>query len=100
MSLEAAATGLPVVVGRSGGAPEAVRDGETGHVVDARTPAAPAAALIALLRDPQRAAAMGAAGRAWVREAWSWPDRARRLAALLDGVSPGAPRASCPRRSR
>ena len=32
--LEASATGLPVVAGNSGGAPEAVRPGETGYVVD------------------------------------------------------------------
>ncbi|MCO1655853.1 glycosyltransferase family 4 protein [Pseudonocardia humida] len=89
VSLEAAASGLPVVVGRSGGAPEAVRDGETGHVVDARTPAAPTAALVALLADPDRAAAMGAAGRRWMREAWTWPDRARTLSTLLGGTRAG-----------
>src|SRR4029450_12589662 len=36
--LEAAATGLPVVAGRSGGAPETVVEGETGTVVDGRRP--------------------------------------------------------------
>ncbi|WP_214408115.1 glycosyltransferase family 4 protein [Pseudonocardia lacus] len=87
VSLEASACGLPVVVGRSGGAPEAVRDGETGHVVDARTPAALTAALVPLLADPDRAAAMGAAGRAWMRAAWSWPSRAEKLSALLGPAS-------------
>jgi phosphatidylinositol alpha-1,6-mannosyltransferase len=83
VSLEAAACGLPVVAGRSGGAPEAVRDGETGHVVDGRDPAALAGALVALLSDPDRAAAMGAAGRAWMRESWTWAARAARLRTLL-----------------
>ena len=82
--LEAAASGLPVVAGRSGGAPETVRDGQTGHVVDGRDVAALAAALVGLLADPDRAAAMGAAGRAWMAEAWSWDDRAARLARMID----------------
>jgi phosphatidylinositol alpha-1,6-mannosyltransferase len=90
VSLEAAASGLPVVVGRSGGAPEAVRDGETGHVVDARTPTDLTAALIALLADPDRAAAMGAAGRGWMREGWSWSSRAQKLSALLTGPGTAA----------
>jgi phosphatidyl-myo-inositol dimannoside synthase len=85
VSLEAAASGLPVVVGRSGGAPEAVRDGRTGRVVDGRDPAAVAAALADLLADPDRAAAMGAAGRAWMRAAWTWPSRVAALSALLTG---------------
>ena len=34
--LEASATGLPVVAGDSGGAPDAVREGVTGLVVDGR----------------------------------------------------------------
>nr|WP_275586396.1 glycosyltransferase family 4 protein [Geodermatophilus normandii] len=83
--LEAAAVGLPVVAGTSGGAPEAIRDGETGTVVaDPRSPEAVAAAVTALLDDPARARAMGAAGRAWVEERWSWTTIAAGLAALLD----------------
>ena len=38
-ALEAAACGLPVLIGRSGGAPETVRDGVTGFVVDPDRPA-------------------------------------------------------------
>jgi phosphatidylinositol alpha-1,6-mannosyltransferase len=83
--LEAAACGLPVVAGTSGGAPEAVRDGETGTVVrDPRSPEAVAAAVTALLDDPARARAMGAAGRAWVEQRWSWTTIAADLAALLE----------------
>ncbi len=60
MFLEAAAAGLPVLAGNSGGAPETVRDGETGYVVDGRRPEAVAQRLIQLLRDPVTAQEMGA----------------------------------------
>jgi phosphatidylinositol alpha-1,6-mannosyltransferase len=82
--LEAAACGLPVVAGTSGGAPEAVRDGVTGHVVDPRSPEAVAATISALLDDPARARAMGAAGREWVERCWSWPAIGRTFAELLE----------------
>lgn len=81
--LEAAACGRPVVAGTSGGAPEAVRDGVTGHVVDPRSPDAVADALTGLLADPERARAMGAAGRAWVQERWSWASIGATFAGLL-----------------
>ncbi|WP_369811064.1 glycosyltransferase family 4 protein [Quadrisphaera sp. DSM 44207] len=86
--LEAAATGLPVVAGRSGGAPEAVRDGETGLVVDGTDPVAVADGLAGLLADPDRARAMGERGRAWVAQRWRWRHQADRLQQLL---APGAP---------
>jgi phosphatidylinositol alpha-1,6-mannosyltransferase len=76
---------VPVVAGRSGGAPESVRDGETGLVVDGWDVGAIAAAVGDLLADPQRAAAMGAAGRQWVVENWQWRTKARRLSELLTG---------------
>ncbi|SNS07624.1 phosphatidylinositol alpha-1,6-mannosyltransferase [Geodermatophilus saharensis] len=83
--LEAAACGLPVVAGTSGGAPEAVREGETGTVVgDPRSPGAVAAAVTALLDDPSRALAMGAAGRAWVERRWSWTTIAADFTRLLE----------------
>lgn len=62
-AIEAAACGLPVVVGDSGGAPETVVDGRTGYVVASSNPRRLAAVLTSLLRDPGRAASMGAAGR-------------------------------------
>ena len=65
-AIEAAACGLAVLVGRSGGAPETVQDGRTGVVVASEDPQAVAAALRPLLLDPARAAALGAAGRAYV----------------------------------
>jgi phosphatidylinositol alpha-1,6-mannosyltransferase len=83
--LEASACGVPVVAGRSGGAPESVCDGETGLVVDGWDVGVIAAAVGELLADPARAAAMGAAGRQWVVENWQWRAKARRLAELLSG---------------
>ncbi|BFU46113.1 glycosyltransferase family 4 protein [Krasilnikovia sp. MM14-A1004] len=83
--LEASATGLPVVGGDSGGAPDAVRDGETGYVVGGRDLDALTERLVELLSDPARARAMGAAGRAWVEREWRWEQQADRMAALLHG---------------
>lgn len=83
--LEASATGLPVVAGRSGGSPDAVLDGETGHVVDGRSVAQVTDALADLLRDPVRARAMGEAGRGWVEAEWRWDVLAARLRGLLAG---------------
>ncbi len=82
--LEAAACGRPVVVGTSGGAPEAVQEGVTGHVVDPRSPTAVAGTLADLLDDPARARAMGAAGRAWVEKSWSWSTIAGTFGDLLE----------------
>ncbi|RZS38907.1 phosphatidylinositol alpha-1,6-mannosyltransferase [Herbihabitans rhizosphaerae] len=86
--LEASASGLPVVAGRSGGAPETVVDEVTGHVADGRDLAGVVDAVSTLLADPTRAATMGAAGRRWVSEQWRWQDLAHRLAGLLDGNAP------------
>jgi phosphatidyl-myo-inositol dimannoside synthase len=82
--LEAAACGRPVVAGTSGGAPEAVQDGVTGHVVEPRSAEAVATAIGDLLADPARARAMGAAGRAWVERRWSWSTIAATFDRLLD----------------
>jgi phosphatidylinositol alpha-1,6-mannosyltransferase len=81
--LEASASGVPVVAGRSGGAPEAVREGDTGYVVDGRSVADIVGAVTPLLQDPELAARMGAAGRRWVGENWCWRAHAARLATLL-----------------
>ncbi|MDT5242130.1 MAG: phosphatidyl-myo-inositol dimannoside synthase [Mycobacterium sp.] len=83
--LEASASGVPVVAGRSGGAPESVIDGETGLVVDGWDVGAIAAAVGDLLADPDRAAHMGAAGRRWVVDNWQWRTKAQRLGELLTG---------------
>ncbi|WP_432844200.1 glycosyltransferase family 4 protein [Dactylosporangium sp. CA-092794] len=81
--LEASATGLPVVAGDSGGAPDAVREGETGFVVNGRDLKAVADRVVTLLRDRPLAARMGAAGRAWVESEWRWETQAARLHRLL-----------------
>jgi phosphatidylinositol alpha-1,6-mannosyltransferase len=82
--LEAAASGLPVVAGNSGGAPDAVLDGVTGTVVDGRNIREVAEAVTLALRSPGRTAT-GAAGRRWVESDWSWETSARHLTELLDG---------------
>ncbi|GAB7069604.1 glycosyltransferase family 4 protein [Mycobacterium hodleri] len=83
--LEASATGVPVVAGNSGGAPESVLDGTTGLVVDGWDVGAIASAVGDLLSDPDRAAAMGRAGRDWVVDEWQWRSKAHRLSQLLAG---------------
>ncbi len=83
--LEASAAGLPVVGGDSGGAPDAILEGETGYVVGGRDVRALSDRLIALLQDPAGARAMGEKGRAWVERDWNWDLIATRLRALIDG---------------
>ena len=83
--LEASATGLPVVAGRSGGSPDAVLDGRTGHVVDGTSVSVVADAVAGLLADRRRASAMGSTGRAWVEQEWRWDVLAARLRELLEG---------------
>ncbi|CAM2967190.1 glycosyltransferase family 4 protein [Prescottella defluvii] len=82
--LEASATGVPVIAGRSGGAPETVVEHETGLVVDGTSVDDVAQSVISVLEDRDRAAAMGAAGRDWVKANWRWDvlgDKLRRLLA-------------------
>jgi phosphatidylinositol alpha-1,6-mannosyltransferase len=82
--MEAAARGLPVVAGRAAGAVDAVQDGRTGLLVDPTDDRAVADAIGALLLDPQRARALGAAGATWAQD-FTWPLIARRVEdALLE----------------
>ena len=83
--LEASASGLPVVVGASGGAPDACIPGETGYVVDGRSPLQVAARVSELLLDRELAARLGARGRSWVQQDWDWDDLAADLRRLLEG---------------
>jgi phosphatidyl-myo-inositol dimannoside synthase len=83
--LEASATGLPVIGGDSGGAPDAILNTETGYVVPGREVAAVADRLIELLGDPAAAAAMGDKGLAWVDREWRWDLVADRLGQILAG---------------
>ena len=75
--LEAAASGLPVVAGDSGGVRSAVRDGETGIVLPPTDVAAWSRTLAELLRDPARQEALGNAGRAAVESFYNWDRVAR-----------------------
>ena len=95
--LEASASGLPVVGGDSGGAPDAILDGETGYVVAGRDVAAVANRISELLRDPAGAAAMGEKGAAWVDREWRWDLVAARLWQILSG-EPSAQAADRPPR--
>jgi phosphatidyl-myo-inositol dimannoside synthase len=83
--LEASASGLPVVGGDSGGAPDAILAGETGYVVPGRDVAAVADRIAGLLADPPGAGAMGDKGVAWVDREWRWELVAERLARILAG---------------
>jgi phosphatidyl-myo-inositol dimannoside synthase len=85
--LEAAASGLPVVTGDSGGAPETVDPGVTGFVsCDDRTLAE---ALRRLVDDPDSARAMGTAGAKWVDERYSWDAVVARYLDAFAGVAGG-----------
>ena len=81
--LEASACGVPVVAGRSGGAPETVVDGSTGYVVDGRSAPDVGDAVVDILTDPVRRAQMGTAGREWAVGNFQWGGAASRLAGLL-----------------
>lgn len=77
--IEASASGLPVIAGRSGGVPDAVRDGETGLLVDPGDPAAIAEAIRLLTTNVQLARRLGRQGRRWVEEEMNWERVGRRL---------------------
>jgi len=61
--IEALAAGVPVVTTAVGGVPDVVVDGETGYLVEAGDVKGMAAAIIELLRNPERAKEVGMAGR-------------------------------------
>jgi phosphatidylinositol alpha-1,6-mannosyltransferase len=79
---EASACGIPVVAGRNGGIPEAVRDGETGLLVDAESPEAVGHAVGVLLDDAPLRARLGAAGRRSVESYYNWDRVAGDLARI------------------
>jgi phosphatidyl-myo-inositol dimannoside synthase len=82
--LEAAACGLPVVAGASGGSPDAVLPGRTGEVLDGASPEEVAHAVAGLLTDRDRAAALGHRGREWVLAEWTWERTVADLTGMLD----------------
>ena len=73
--VEASACGKPVIAGRSGGVPDAVREGVTGLLVDPTDEVAVAAAIVKILRERELAETLGRNGRAWVEREMNW-DRA------------------------
>jgi phosphatidylinositol alpha-1,6-mannosyltransferase len=70
--LEASSCELPVIAGKSGGAPDAVLEGVTGVTVDGTKPTEIAAAVISLMDNPVAAREMGMAGRKWINSNWRW----------------------------
>ncbi len=82
--VEASACGLAVVGGRSGGVPDAVREGETGILVEPGDPAAVAAGITRLLADDELRRGMGAAGRRAVETHYNWDRVARDLIRIDD----------------
>jgi glycosyltransferase involved in cell wall biosynthesis len=83
--VEAQACGLPVIATRFGGFPEVIAEGQTGLLVPPRNPAALANAVLELLTDPARRAAMAAAGPAWAAQ-FAWPAVVDRIEAVYREV--------------
>ncbi|MCU0259540.1 MAG: glycosyltransferase [Ilumatobacteraceae bacterium] len=86
VALEAAACGVPVVASAVGGLRSLVDHGVTGFLVDDRSPERFAEALRAVLDDPVRAAAMGAAGTR-MAAGYTWGFAAARLRRLYADLS-------------
>lgn len=98
--MEAMASGLPVVATGISGIPELVAHGETGLLVPPGEPAALAAALAALARDPAAAHALGRRGRHAVEAGFTLRENVARLAGLFDAkvrAPDGAPQYAAPR---
>jgi phosphatidylinositol alpha-1,6-mannosyltransferase len=82
--LEAAACGLPVVAGTSGGSVDAVLDRRTGRIVSGGDVAELTEVVAGLLTDRDQAHEMGRRGREWVRESWSWEATVRDFRSFYD----------------
>lgn len=81
--LEAAAVGLPVIANQSGGTPEALLPSRSGFLVRAEDANGLAQAMLALKQNPRLAPKMGAVGKRWVRDAFSWD---RNVTTLFGGL--------------
>lgn len=83
--LEAAAAGLPVIAGKSGGVEEGVKHNQTGYIFDVYAQKTEiSAAIVALLRDADLAKALGQAGQARMRAEFNWPQQLAGLRAWLE----------------
>ncbi len=85
--VEASGSGVPVIGGRSGGIPDAVREGETGLLVSPTEPDEAAAAIIALLEDTAIAHRLATGGRKAVEQFYNWGRVAKDLRRLGDEVT-------------
>ena len=86
-SLEAQASGVPVIVSNAGGLPETVCPDETGLVVESGNADALASAILTLIGDPMRAREMGRRARAWAMDRFSWDRIASQLEAVYAEVA-------------
>ena len=77
--LEAASCGLPVVVGRSGGAAEATQHGYGGFVIDPNSEDDLYQVLLKILTDNSFAARLGKYGQEWVKKNFQWDDEIKKL---------------------
>ena len=82
--LEASSCGLPVLAGNSGGAPDAVKQSETGLVVNGTDEKQIASAAIELLNNRDSSKKMGLAGRQWIVNNWRWETWSKEFEALLN----------------
>jgi phosphatidylinositol alpha-1,6-mannosyltransferase len=90
--VEASACAVPVIAGRTGGIPDAVREGESGHLVDPENPDAVARTVRSLLADPAERRRLGAGGRRLVEAHLNWDRVARDLCSIGEEFSrDGAP---------
>ena len=81
--LEASASGVPVIAGNSGGAPDAVINDVTGYVVDAKNKNLLQEKIVNLLSNPELRNRLGKQGRSWIEKQWQWPSRHLQIRKLL-----------------
>lgn len=85
--LEASSCGLPIIVGDSGGAPDALQNGETGFLVDGNDVADISEKILTLLHDSKLREEFGARGRQWAQQEWDWTHWSSKFNSLL-GLPP------------
>jgi phosphatidylinositol alpha-1,6-mannosyltransferase len=86
--VEASSCAVPVVAGKSGGIPDAVREGETGLLVDPTDPGEVARAVDAVLSNPSLAGKLGGGGRRAVETHFNWDRVTKDMIQIADEFSP------------